>query len=194
MKHLLGAAAPSWCLGIQYLSRKGHADLESIRWLGTNAIHMLIPALAALQKLELPSSEKYGNSTLNIGEIQGGVAANVIAETAAAKIGIRLAGGDPEIVKTLVLDAVKNVDEHLEVSFYGGSYGPVYIDSDVDGFDTITVNYGTDIPNLKGHHKKYLYGPGNILVAHSDHEHLAAGELLTAVDGYKKLVMAALEK
>ena len=26
------------------------------------------------------------------------------------------------------------------------------------------VNYGTDIPNLQGHHKRYLYGPGSILV------------------------------
>lgn len=153
---------------------------------------MLIPALAALQQIELPSSEKYGNSTLNIGQIQGGFAANVIAETAFAKIGIRIAGGDPNVVKGLVLKAVNNVDEELEIDFYGGAYGPVYIDSEVEGFDTIIVNYGTDIPNLQGSHKRYLYGPGSILVAHSDHEHLKAGELLKAVDGYKKLVKTAL--
>lgn len=71
--------------------------------------------------------------------------------------------------------------------------GPVYIDSDVEGFESISVNYGTDIPNLKGNYKRYLYGPGSILVAHSDHEHLKANDLLTAVDGYKRLVRSALK-
>ena len=68
----------------------------------------------------------------------------------------------------------------------------MYIDSDVAGFESITVNYGTDIPNLKGTHKRYLYGPGTILVAHSDHEHLKAKALLAAVEGYKRLVRYAL--
>ena len=58
----------------------------------------------------------------------------------------------------------------------------------------MVVNYGTDIPNLRGTHKRYLYGPGSILVAHSDHEHLAAQDLLLAVQGYKTLVLHALSK
>jgi len=61
------------------------------------------------------------------------------------------------------------------------------------GFEKIVVNYGTDIPNLKGDHKRYLYGPGDILVAHSDHEHLKIADLETAVEGYKKLIRASLE-
>ena len=174
------------------LKAHGKAGHSGYPWLWKSANHMLIPALAKLQQLELPSSEKYGNSTLNIGQIHGGVAVNVIAETASAKVGLRIAGGDPGVVKDMVLNAVKSVDEDLEIEFHVGAYGPVYIDGDVEGFDTITVNYGTDIPNLKGSHKRYLYGPGSILVAHSDHEHLKAGDLLEAVKGYKMLVKAAL--
>ena len=41
--------------------------------------------------------------------------------------------------------------------------------------------------------KTDLYGPGSILVAHSDHEHLRASDLLAAVDGYKRIVMSALK-
>ena len=173
----------------------GLAGHSGYPWLGANANHILIPALAALQKLDLPSSEKYGNTTLNIGEIEGGVAANVMAESALAKIGIRIAAGSAQAIKDKILETIQNVSpDDLEVTFLGGSYGPVDIDSDVEGFDTITVNYGTDIPNLKGNHKRYLYGPGSILVAHSDHEHLAAGDLLAAVEGYKRLVLAALSR
>ena len=176
------------------LTAHGKAGHSGYPWLGKSANHMLISALAELQRMDLPSSEKYGNSTLNIGKINGGVAANVIAETAVADIGIRLAAGDPSLVKQLILDTVKDTDEDIEVTFHGRGYGPVDIDHDIEGFDTMTVNYGTDVPNLDGKHKRYLYGPGNILVAHSDHEHLSTSDLMQAVEGYQKIIMAALKK
>lgn len=56
------------------------------------------------------------------------------------------------------------------------------------------VNYGTDIPSLKGNHTRYLYGPGSILVAHGARENLTVGDLETAVEGYKKLILHALKK
>ena len=57
----------------------------------------------------------------------------------------------------------------------------------------MTVNYGTDIPNLEGNHKRYLYGPGTIHVAHTEREHLTIGDLPAAVEGYKKLIRHALK-
>lgn len=61
------------------------------------------------------------------------------------------------------------------------------------GFENITVNYGTDVANLKGDHTRYLYGPGTILVAHGPDEALTVKELEAAVEGYKKLILHALE-
>ncbi|MCJ1298372.1 hypothetical protein MMC08_001161 [Hypocenomyce scalaris] len=194
------------------IKAKGKAGHSGYPWVGESANSMLIPALAALDELELPSSDKYGNSTLNIGKMEGGVAGNVIAEAARAQIQIRIADGSSEKSKKIVLDAIKNIDDRLEVNFLSEGYGPVDIDSDVKGqrsalvldcvrndpltrllgFDTIVVNYGTDIPNLNGDHKRYLYGPGSILVAHSDHEHVNASDLEQAVVGYKKLIRHAL--
>ena len=154
---------------------KGKAGHSGYPQLGKSANAMLIPALYALQNVELPWSEKYGNTTLNIGRIEGGVAANVIAEDAKASITIRIADGPPEAVQKIVLDTIQKGGEVLDVNFSQG-YGPVFINSDVEGkrapfpnlsfvneckgFDTIVVNYGTDIPNLQGDHKRYLYGPG----------------------------------
>ena len=105
------------------LKAHGKAGHSGYPWLGQNANHLLVPALAALQKLELPSSERYGNTTLNIGLVSGGVAANVIAEEAQASIGVRIAAGSPETVKKLIADAVIAVDENLELDFNDGSYG-----------------------------------------------------------------------
>jgi acetylornithine deacetylase len=183
------------------LTARGKAAHSGYPWLGRSANSMLIPALMVLDRLGdlapedggLARSEKYGNSTVNVGLIRGGVAANVVAEHAEASVLIRLAGGTIDEAKAVVSTAVAGMG--LEVDFSQG-YGPIGLDADVDGFEVITVNYGTDVPNLKVRQdvKRYLYGPGSILVAHSDHEGLTVGDLGEAVEGYKKLVLHALGK
>jgi acetylornithine deacetylase len=181
------------------LTARGKAAHSGYPWLGRSANSMLIPALMVLDRLGdlapeeggLGRSEKYGNSTVNVGLIRGGVAANVVAEHAEASIMIRLAGGTIEEAKGVLSRAVAGMG--LEV-FFSQGYGPVGLDADVDGFGVITVNYGTDVPNLKVKEgvKRYLYGPGSILVAHSDHESLTVGDMEEAVEGYKRLVLHAL--
>ncbi len=115
------------------IKAKGKAAHSGYPWLGVNANSMLIPALAALDKLELPSSKKYGNTTLNIGRMEGGVAGNVVAETASAQIQVRIAAGSAGHTKKSVLDAIDAVDKDLEVEFLNEGYGPVDIDHDVEG-------------------------------------------------------------
>ena len=186
-------------------------------WLGVSANSILIRALDALETLAitpggLPSSDKFGNSTLNVGTINGGVAANVVAEKAMASVAVRIADGDPSAVKAIVEKAVKEATDDLihdrgggvEFEYSSNGYAPVDLDTDIpDGDrpffkDSITVNFGTDVPNLElkdtkmNSFKRYLYGPGAILVAHSDHEYVEARELQRAVEGYKRLVMANL--
>lgn len=112
---------------------QGKAAHSGYPWLGENANSMIVPALAELLKTELPSSEKYGNSTLNIGLMEGGVAANVIPESAKARIAVRIAEGGPEKTRKIVVDTVRRVDDRLQITSGGFSYGPVYIDSDVQG-------------------------------------------------------------
>ncbi|KAI9868893.1 MAG: hypothetical protein M1830_005484 [Pleopsidium flavum] len=115
------------------IKAKGKAAHSGYPWLGVNANSLLIPALSALDKLDLPSSKKYGNTTLNIGRMEGGVAGNVVAETASAQIQIRIAAGSAKETKKIVLDAVDAVDKDLEVGFLNEGYGPVDIDHDVEG-------------------------------------------------------------
>ncbi|KAF5552842.1 acetylornithine deacetylase [Fusarium mexicanum] len=160
---------------------------------GSNAIDSLVRGLAALQKIEFPGSEEFGNTTLNVGRIEGGVAGNVIPASAYATGGVRVAGGTPEGIRELIRQAVEESDPSLVVEFSYG-IGPVPTDYDVDGFETVVLNYGTDIPRLRGSHKRYLYGPGSILEAHSAHEHLKVSDLEQAVEGFKKLISHALEQ
>jgi len=156
--------------------------------------------LQALVELEpkLPASEKLGQSTLNIGQIQGGIAANVVAEQATAEISVRIARGIDE-VKGMIAHALRHTrDETFEkggtfnLSYTNQGYGPVLLDT-IPGFENTSVSYGTDIPNLPGEHKKYLYGPGSILVCHGPDEGLKVTELEKSVMDYERMIRHVLE-
>ena len=72
--------------------------------LGESAVHKLVQVMAKLLKLELPVTEDVGPSTLNIGQIQGGHAPNVIADKAEAQVLVRLVG-DAAPVRPRLLEA-----------------------------------------------------------------------------------------
>jgi len=114
------------------IKAKGKAGHSGYPELGKSANVMLVKALAELLDAKLPWSEKYGNTTMNIGKIEGGVAANVIPENAQANIAIRIADGSPAAVEKICMDAIKRTGEEFDVEVRYG-YGPVYIDSDVKG-------------------------------------------------------------
>jgi acetylornithine deacetylase len=184
------------------LHATGKAAHSGYPWLGVSANDIMVEAMAGLLELRehLPWSEKYGNTTMNFGRIEGGVAANVVAEKASASIATRLAAGTPEMVKGLIINALEQIKAgakqqggDLEVEWVSDGYAPVDIDCDLDGFETLTVNYGTDVPLLSGDHRRYLYGPGSIFVAHSDHEALKRSELEDAVLDYRRLILKASE-
>ena len=195
---------------IATLNAKGKAAHSGYPWLGRSANEVLVKALASLINLgeELPKSDKYGTTTLNLGLIEGGVAGNVVAESASAKVTVRIAAGTPEVIQEAITKAIHNAvkefveddmkpEDVIEIDFGERGYAPIDIDHDVPGLEVMTVNYGTDIPWLKKtvwDQKRYLYGPGSIMVAHSDHEALTRKELREAVDGYTKIILHALDE
>jgi acetylornithine deacetylase len=146
--------------------------------LGESAVHKLVEVLGRLLKLDLPVVEDVGPSTLNIGQVQGGYAPNVIADTAAAQVLVRLVG-DSEPVRAALVEAagdLAKVDFTLEIPF-------VRLRA-VAGLATMVAKFTTDIPQLSNWGEPLLLGPGSIHVAHTPHERLAKKELLEAVELY----------
>ncbi|KAI9034814.1 M20 family metallopeptidase [Aspergillus affinis] len=190
----------------------GKAAHSGYPWLGKSAISAILPVLSHLDTLQTTPSEEggllrsdiLGNSTLNIGTVIGGVAHNVVPASAEAGIAIRLAAGTPDDTRRIIEKAVEDVtggDGSVYADFYKAGFAPQHLDADVDGFDVITVNYGTDVPALEVHEredggrvKRYLYGPGSFYVPHSNHEAITVGEIEEAVRGYKKLILATAER
>jgi len=68
---------------------------------------------------------------------------------------------------------------------------PVFTEA-LDGYETMVAAFTTDIPKLTNWGKPILFGPGDILDAHTDHERISKQQLLNAVDMYKKMVIKLL--
>jgi acetylornithine deacetylase len=170
------------------LTAHGKAAHSGYPELGVSATETLIAALSELLNSTFPKSDLLGPTTVNIGKISGGVAANVLPAEASATIAVRVAS-DLKETNRIVYSLAKKYG--LETSEYYG-VEPQYLDYQVDGFESIILAYSTDIPNLKGSFKRYLYGPGSIHVAHGADEHVPITELEDSVRGYKALLLHSL--
>lgn len=165
---------------------KGKMGHSAYPELGESAIHKLVEVMGRVLALELPVEEEIGPSTLNIGQIQGGRAPNVIADHAESQVLIRLVG-DSASTRTAILQAAEglaDVDFTLEIPF-------VRLRS-LEGFPTMVAKFTTDIPQLSNWGEPLLLGPGSIHVAHTPYEKLAKRELLDAVDLYVEVARRLL--
>ncbi|MGB6975502.1 MAG: M20/M25/M40 family metallo-hydrolase [Terracidiphilus sp.] len=155
--------------------------------LGESAVHKLVEALARLLKLDLPVNEEVGPTTLNIGQVHGGYAPNVIADRAEAQVLVRLVG-DSAPVRAAILAASRGLadaDFTLEIPFARLRA--------VEGIPTMIAKFTTDIPQLSQWGEPLLIGPGSIHVAHTPDERIRKAELLEAVELYARIARQLLD-
>jgi len=164
----------------------GQAAHSAYPHLGRSATLELAKLLAELETLSLPSDELLGETTVNIGSISGGVADNVVAPAAEARLMMRL---------VTPVEAVKAVFERWAAGRASIEWSimvpPVRLGV-VDGFPTSVAAFATDIPELGAWGTPYLFGPGSIHVAHRDDEFVDLAELVAAVDTYERLARQLL--
>ncbi|MBK5189056.1 MAG: M20/M25/M40 family metallo-hydrolase, partial [Gemmatimonadaceae bacterium] len=110
--------------------------------LGDSAIAKLIELLHELPSLELPHDALLGATTINVGQISGGVADNVIAPHAEARIMVRLVS-DAEDVWRLLERWVGG-----RATLERGATVPAMRLHSVPGFVTTVVAFATDVPAL----------------------------------------------
>jgi acetylornithine deacetylase len=154
--------------------------------LGESAVHKLIEVLGRVLALPLPELEGIGPSTLNIGQIHGGHAPNVIADKAEAQVLVRTVT-DSAPVRAALRQAAAGL---AEVEFTLDS--PFVRLRAIDGLPTMIAKFATDIPHLSNWGQPVLLGPGSIHVAHTPFEKLAKKELLEAIEIYIKVALRLL--
>jgi acetylornithine deacetylase len=166
----------------------GRAAHSAYPHLGRSATADLVAILAELGTVALPTHAVLGDTTVNIGMLAGGVADNVVAPSATARLMARL-----------VVEADETLD-HLRRWIRGRaemdvshSVPPMLL-SPLPGYPTAVVAYATDVPNLTRFGRPYLFGPGSITVAHTDDEFIDIAELRASVDMYTRLAQEALRR
>jgi len=157
----------------------GQAAHSAYPHLGHSATRDLVKLLAQLDAIEFPRDELLGETTLNIGSLAGGVADNVVAPWAEARMMIRLVTPVEDVAR--LIGSWAGGKATLE---WGPMVPPVRLGV-VDGFETSVAAFATDIPALTNWGTPYLFGPGSIHVAHRDDEFVAIDELRAAVQSYQ---------
>ncbi|HEV2387033.1 MAG TPA: M20/M25/M40 family metallo-hydrolase [Candidatus Acidoferrales bacterium] len=164
------------------ITTRGRTAHSAYPQLGESAIDKLLELLAELRSMPLPSDPELGPTTMNIGLLSGGHAANVVAGHAAAVVFYR------------TVDAGDGLRRRIEARLAGRAeyefrrqVAPMRMER-LPGFETDVVAFTTDLPNLDRWGRPLLVGPGSILVAHTDHERVAKAELAQAAELYRRLV------
>jgi acetylornithine deacetylase len=163
------------------ITTEGRAAHSAYPEAGESAVEKLLDILHDIRACDWPGDSFFGDTTCNIGVLNGGTRPNVIPAHARAELQIRLAT-DIERIKPVVEQAIAG-RAHVE---YASAHDPVRLFS-VAGFDDCVVRFTTDVPYLSNWGKPLLLGPGSILDAHTDHERIAKHELERAVELYVSL-------
>jgi acetylornithine deacetylase len=179
------AAATKGVLNLELVA-SGKLAHSAYPELGESAIDKLLDALARIRAIPLPSDREIGRSTLNIGQISGGRAPNVVADEARAKLLFRMVTPADELKEQIVA----TVGRLVEVQF--GAQSPFIKLRTVEGMPTMVASFSTDIPHLSDWGEPLLLGPGSIHVAHTSDEHVEKAELVRAAQLYVEVVQKLL--
>jgi len=165
---------------------KGKSAPGSTPEKGISAIDKLIEILGNLKKIKFPEDDKLGKTTINIGEIKGGSAPNVVSESAESIIEVRTTKPNKEIIN-LLKEVVPN--ECLEINY---GYEPV-LNENLEfikkfEFDKVSVPYFTEMYFWAKKSKTIVFGPGKYEFAHSDEEQIRKEDLIKGKEIYLKMI------
>jgi len=165
-------------LGLKIIT-KGKSAHSSNPELGENAIEKMIDILSNLKKMEIGSE-----SSMNIATIKGGVADNIVPDSAECEVSFRTNPDDEinyyEKVKELAnnLGIVEIVLDLKQIS--------CEVPKELSFIENVkTVKYGTELYYFEN---GVVLGPGDIKYAHKENEQISKKELNNAVEIYKKII------
>jgi len=188
---------------------KGEAFHSGYPQYGRSAVEMFNDFVNALRSIVFPKDEILGDTTWNIGRLVSDNPQNILSERLSCRVYFRttfesdemvcnvmknMAGPDAKLRfgrrrvqdgSDIVAKEVAPWQKYMSVKAFGGDTPTVY--QTLEGFPTKPVAFGSDAPQLKCFGRKILCGPGSILVAHRDDEHVMLSDLKTAADSYVRM-------
>lgn len=162
---------------------KGRSAHSAHPELGDSAILKMARAVARIEEEDWGRSAEFGETTVNVGVVRGGVKANVVPADAEIEMIFRLAG-PPDTVREKLEDIARDYDAEV-IATPGNPPVRMWVP---DNEESIVVAFGTDIPYLGAMGTPMLFGPGSILDAHSSDESISKQEIIDAVGTYRDVV------
>ncbi len=148
--------------------------------LGPSAVHELVGCAHRLLTEDWGTHRLLGPGSINLGQITGGVAPNVVADRAEAVFLLR----NVESLDVAEAKLRRALGPHVELESDYGNYGPLEFHVP-DGEEPIEVAFGTDAPHMPAWGTPLLVGPGDIRDAHTEHERVAKSDLARAAALYR---------
>lgn len=156
---------------------------------GPSAIHELVGCCSRILQSTWGDHQLLGPGTVNIGGIGGGIASNVYADHAEADVMLRIVE-DPAVVEARMQGCLS---DHVILDDTFKSFGPVEFHVPA-GEDSEPVAFGTDAPHLPDWGTPLLFGPGEILDAHTDHEKVGRDDMMRCAERHVRTVNDLLAK
>lgn len=184
----------------------GNAFHSGYPQFGVSAVELFNDFVNALRSIRFPLDETLGETTWNIGRLSSDNPQNILSDKLTCRVYFRttfesdemvcnimknIAGKDAKLRfgrprvqdgSDVVAKDVAPWQKAMSVQAFGGD-SPSRFDV-MDGFEAKPVAFGSDAPQLTNFPHKILCGPGSILVAHRDDEHILLKDIETAVDNY----------
>jgi acetylornithine deacetylase len=170
------------------LTTKGKAAHSAYPERGESATLKLLDVLSDIRSLDFSRDPVLGPTVMNLGQINGGTASNVIPGRAEAVLSFRT-GVSPDLVLSGVRSATAG---RADIAVRTKSQPQVLFT--LPGFPTELMPYGTDIPYLTAFGRPLLLGPGSVHDAHIENERVEKRQLEDAVTIYKELVRRLMEE
>jgi acetylornithine deacetylase len=176
---------------------------------GKSAVMMFNDFVNALRSIGFPYDEVLGDTTWNIGRLHSDNPQNILSDSLSCRVyfrttfesdemvsnvmknmagpGARLRFGRPRVQdgSDIVAKEVADWQKSMKVTALGGDM-PTRFEV-LDGFPSKPVSFGSDAPQLTCFRHRILCGPGSILVAHRDDEHIAIADMEAAVKNYIRI-------
>jgi acetylornithine deacetylase len=169
------------------ISASGKSAHSGYPHLGDSAVEKILDVLQRIRTMDFADDPAWGKTLVNIGKIEGGVAHNVIPQSASALVSLRTGTNWPRVADRLKGLGGRGVDVEIL------STAEPQVLFTLPGYEQSVLPYGTDIPHLARFGKKLLLGPGSGEVAHTDDDRVEKEQLRDAVGIYKRLAMELLD-
>ena len=176
---------------------------------GISAVELFNDFVNALRSIRFPVDETLGETTWNIGKLSSDNPQNILSDRLTCRVYFRttfesdemvcnvmknMAGADAKLRfgrprvqdgSDVVAKDVAPWQKAMSVKAFGGDCPSRF--EVLEGFESKPVAFGSDAPQLTNFSRKILCGPGSILVAHRDDEHILMKDIETAVANYIRI-------